>query len=82
MPNTDPEILARIGHLVERERELRAEHTQGRLAPGDRQVLEGIEVELDRCWDLLNQRRALRAAGQDPSEATVRDADTVEHYQQ
>jgi hypothetical protein len=39
-------------------------------------------VELDRCWDLLRQRRARRAAGQDPDEAEVRDESTVERYLQ
>jgi hypothetical protein len=37
-------------------------------------------VELDRLWDLLRQRRALRSAGADPDEASERDADTVEGY--
>ena len=41
-----------------------------------------VEVELDRCWDLLRQRRALRDAGGDPGGAQVRDADTVERYLQ
>jgi hypothetical protein len=39
-------------------------------------------VQLDQCWDLLRQRRARRAAGQDPDAAAVRPADVVEHYQQ
>lgn len=39
-----------------------------------------IEVALDRCWDLLRQRRARRAAGEDPSAAEARDAGTVESY--
>lgn len=82
MPSTDPEILSRIGRLVERERELRAEHARGGLHAEDGALLADIEVELDRCWDLLNQRRALRETGQDPAAAKVRDADTVEHYQQ
>ena len=82
MPNNDPEILGRIGKLVERERELREQHLQTPLGTDDKQALADIEVELDRCWDLLNQRRALRDAGHSPSEAHVRDADTVEHYQQ
>jgi hypothetical protein len=41
-----------------------------------------VEVELDRCWDLLRQRRALRDAGMSPEQAHVRDAGTVEHYLQ
>ena len=49
---------------------------------GDRDRLRSVEVELDRCWDLLRQRRALRDAGADPDGAHVRDAGTVESYQQ
>lgn len=37
---------------------------------------------LDRCWDLLRQRRALRSAAGDPDQAHARDADTVEKYLQ
>ena len=44
--------------------------------------LEQVSIELDRCWDLLRQRRARRAAGQDPDEAEARPADTVERYLQ
>ena len=44
--------------------------------------LARVEVELDQCWDLLRQRRARRNAGEDPSGASVRDANTVEHYEQ
>jgi hypothetical protein len=39
-------------------------------------------VDLDRCWDLLRQRRALRSAGGDPDEAAARDERTVEGYLQ
>ncbi len=41
-----------------------------------------LEVNLDQCWDLLRQRRALRSAHLNPDEAKVRDADIVEHYKQ
>jgi len=44
--------------------------------------LRAVEVELDRCWDVLRQRRALRDAGGDPNAAQVRDAGTVERYLQ
>ena len=44
--------------------------------------LRAVEVELDRCWDLLRQRRALREAGADPDQAQARDVDTVERYLQ
>jgi len=39
-----------------------------------------VEIELDQCWDLLRQRRALRETGGDPSGATVRPPDQVEGY--
>jgi hypothetical protein len=44
--------------------------------------LREVEVELDRCWDLLRQRRAQEEFGRDPNDAEVRSAETVEHYQQ
>ena len=49
---------------------------------GDRERLSQISIELDRCWDLLRQRRARREAGQDPDDAKERDATTVERYWQ
>jgi hypothetical protein len=39
-------------------------------------------VELDRCWDLLRQRRAKREFDQNPDDAEARDAGTVENYRQ
>jgi Zn-dependent oligopeptidase len=44
--------------------------------------LEEIRLELDRLWDLLRQRRALRSAGDDPDKASERSAETVEKYWQ
>jgi hypothetical protein len=42
--------------------------------------LRRVETELDQCWDLLRQRRALRETGGDPREAHVRPPDQVEGY--
>jgi archaellum component FlaC len=44
--------------------------------------LEEIRVDLDRLWDLLRQRRALRSAGDDPDLASERLAEIVERYWQ
>ena len=44
--------------------------------------LKALEVELDRCWDLLRQRRARRAAGENPDEAAARPGNVVEGYLQ
>ena len=37
----------------------------------DHARLSEINVELDQCWDLLNQRQALRDAGGNPDEADL-----------
>jgi hypothetical protein len=83
---SDESIAARIEQLVAEEHELRkreeADSTQEDALEDDRGRLRTVQVELDRCWDLLRQRRALRDAGADPDDAHVRDAGTVERYQQ
>ena len=82
----DDTVLSRIEALVDEEHALRREEGSDAKDTGalerDRERLQEVEVQLDRCWDLLRQRRARRAAGADPEGAHVRDADTVEHYLQ
>jgi hypothetical protein len=83
---TDETIADRIERLVAEEHQLRQReesdsHDADRLE-ADQDRLRAVEVELDRCWDLLRQRRALRDAGVNPDTAHVRDADTVERYLQ
>ena len=83
---SDESILDRIEALVAEEHRLQhreADDAVDEEALGeDRRRLDQVSVELDRCWDLLRQRRARRSAGEDPDGAQVRDADTVERYQQ
>jgi hypothetical protein len=83
---SDETIASRIERLVTEEHELRnreqADAPREDALEADRERLSAVEVELDRCWDLLRQRRALRDAGADPEQAEVRDAETVERYQQ
>lgn len=83
---SDESIAARIEDLVAEEHKLRdreeADSQDADALEADRERLRAVEVELDRCWDLLRQRRAREEFGQDPDEAQVRDADTVERYQQ
>jgi hypothetical protein len=83
---SDESITTRIESLVAEEHELRSreqsDNTHDEALETDQQRLREVEVELDRCWDLLRQRRALRDAGGDPEQAHVRDADTVERYWQ
>jgi hypothetical protein len=83
---SDEQVQARIEELEQEERRLRADEEaaagtkdEGQLA-GDARRLEAIKVELDRLWDYLRQRRALRDAGQDPDDAQMRDEGTVEGY--
>jgi hypothetical protein len=74
---TDQTVLGHIEHLVAEEKEL---YAKGAVTDAEKQQLKQIEVELDRCWDLLRQRRALREFGRNPDEAEVRPAKTVENY--
>ena len=82
MAMDDSEIVSRINQLAEEERRLEEAHVGTELAPEDEERLRSVEVALDQCWDLLRQRRARRNAGQDPDEAEVRPASTVENYRQ
>ena len=83
---SDESIAARIERLVAEEHELREREQQERAdddaLAADRGRLSAVEVELDRCWDLLRQRRALRNAGIDPDDASARPEGTVEGYLQ
>ena len=83
---SDESIAARIEQLVAEEHDLRNREQDERSDAGalatEKERLDAVQVELDRCWDLLRQRRALRSAGGDPDSAELRDADTVEHYRQ
>jgi Protein of unknown function (DUF2630) len=74
---TDKSVLKHIERLVSEEKELYA-HSE--MSDAQRTRLTTINVELDQCWDLLRQRRALREFGRDPDEADVRPADVVENY--
>lgn len=82
----DQSILTRIEALVAEEHALHdreeGDAAQGDALAADRERLDRVSVELDQCWDLLRQRRARRAAGEDPDGAQPRDVDTVEKYLQ
>jgi hypothetical protein len=77
----DENTFARIEALVAEEKELRAKREHGQIDQAEEQArLRAVESELDQCWDLLRQRRALRETGRDPREATVRPKGQVEGY--
>jgi uncharacterized protein DUF2630 len=78
----DREILQSIEMLVQEEHTLTQQLQQGGLDSTGHQRMHKLAISLDQCWDLLRQRRALRAAHLNPDEASLRDADIVEHYKQ
>jgi hypothetical protein len=79
--NAEAAILSRISKMVSDEKVLRELLAQGAIEGGTEQErLQALERELDQCWDLLRQRRALLEAGEDPSGARVRPSSTVEGY--
>jgi hypothetical protein len=78
----DGQIHASIEQMVAEEHELWQRESAGEGTDSDRQRLDELKVQLDRCWDLLRQRRALGEAGLDPDAASERSADVVERYQQ
>ena len=78
----DSSVQADIERLVEEEQALLAAGEGAGEDPEKHGRLEEIRVELDRCWDLLRQRRGREEFGNDPDRVSERDADTVERYQQ
>jgi len=76
---TDQPVRKHIEQLLKEEHQL---YAQGKLSDADRQRMEKVRVELDQCWDLLRQRRALREFGRDPDQAHVRPPEVVENYEQ
>lgn len=77
----DEELHNKINELSDEQRDLRAKVASGEVDSATGQTrLKGIEVELDRLWDLVRQRDAKREFGQNPNEATERPADVVEDY--
>ena len=54
----------------------------GNATEADRRRLGEVKVSLDRCWDLLRQRRALEEFAMDPGVARARSEETVEGYEQ
>jgi hypothetical protein len=75
----DQPVLSHIDQLVKEEESLYAKNG---LTDDDQARLAEVKVQLDQCWDLLRQRRALREFGEDPDKAKVRPAKIVENYEQ
>ena len=76
----DGRIMNKIDELAREEHELFEKESHGKASDAERERLKRLQVTLDQCWDLLRQRRARRAAGQNPDGAQVRDEKIVENY--
>ena len=77
MKTEDGAVLAHIERLVAEEHQL---FGQKALDESQTKRLATVQTELDQCWDLLRQRRALREFGEDPASAHARPADVVKKY--
>ena len=77
--HTDEGVLKHISELVAEEQAL---YARPEVDDRSKHRLDALKVELDQCWDLLRQRRALREFDQDPDKAKVRPASVVETYEQ
>ena len=78
----DQQVLERIDQLVQEEEALLHRHEGEGLGDDEHTRLEELRVQLDKAYDYLRQRRALRHSGQDPDDASMRDGGTVETYEQ
>jgi hypothetical protein len=78
----DESIQSKIEDLVDEEHRLLEVRLSPAAAAERHRRLQEVQTELDRCWDLLRQRRAREEFDLDPDVVRVRDADTVESYKQ
>ena len=77
----DVDALSHINELVAEEKALREQLQHGEISESEEHKrLRQLEIQLDQCWDLLRQRRALRETGGNPRDAALRPADEVEGY--
>jgi hypothetical protein len=78
----DQQVLDRIDQLVQEEETLLHRHEGEGLDDDEHARLQELQLQLDKAYDYLRQRRALRRAGDDPDDASMRDGGTVESYEQ
>ncbi len=74
----DQPVLDHFQRLVSEEHRL---YSHRSLNDSDLEQMAKIQLELDQCWDLSRQPRALRDIGLDPNEAQVRPPEVVERYE-
>lgn len=73
----DSTVFSHIAALIEEENLIREKSS---VSHDDAVRLRHLNEQLDQCWDLLRQRRALREFGQSADSATPRDVEVVERY--
>lgn len=80
MKNADPDqtYLDRIQRLQGETERISAQIS---ILNADRVRVQKIGIEVDRLWDLVRQRRALREYGRNANVARMRPARIVEGYQ-
>jgi hypothetical protein len=66
---TDKDVMQQIEKLVATEVNL---YSKGNLTNEEVGLLHELKIKLDRYWDFLRQRRALRNSGEDPDNAELR----------
>ncbi len=76
------DIQKHIEELVAEEHRLLDRGGADPLGPDERARLADVNVQLDRYYDLLRQRRARDEFAQDPESAHLRSGETVERYLQ
>jgi hypothetical protein len=79
---SDAEISSSIDELVQEEHRLWEAESRGEAGDAERRRLAEVKIQLDQCWDLLRQRRALEEFDRNPDSAQVRSEEVVERYQQ
>jgi hypothetical protein len=73
-------ILSQINRLAEEEHVIWRRESQGTASEADRERLRQLEGTLDRCWELLNRRRARRAGrltSEEPLEGEAAQEESV-----
>jgi hypothetical protein len=76
----DSELHRHIESLVQEEHRLYERADSSPLSAEERKRLDQLNVQLDRYYDLLRQRRAKREFGENPDAAHMRSGRTVENY--
>jgi hypothetical protein len=76
----DNAIHRHIEDLVAEEHRLYDRSEDQPLTNDERKRLDELNVQLDRYYDLLRQRRAKREFGENPDRARMRSGQTVEQY--